>query len=420
MNRLTINLDALAHNLSVINGWMRRYGACWTVVSKVLCGHKEALRALRHMGVQSLGDSRLSNLHALRDTAPDVEGWYLRVPGPSSIEEVAAMTQVSLNSEIETISALNDAARARGVVHQIIIMIELGDLREGILPGSLIHFYKEVFQLPHISVLGIGGNLGCLSGTPPSVDQLMQLVLYRELLELKFEKRLPLISAGSSVVLPLLLDNQAPKGINHFRIGESLFLGTDLVHGGTLPELRDDVILLEAEIAELKKKGLNGPAEAGAAAPFHHEIEEENFSPGQRGYRALLSVGCLDTEISGLKPLDPDCRIAGASSDITVVNLGDNPKNLQVGDTLSFRLDYAALLRLLGSQYIAKTVTPPLQAFLKTPVSPALQVPPVLETLRAGNDTTKGNGKKNTRIGQACCTGSAPRQADVSLYGSTE
>jgi len=394
MNRLTINLEALAHNLSVINGWMRRYGACWTVVGKVLCGHRETLRALRHMGVQSVGDSRLSNFRVLRKTAPDAEGWYLRVPGPSSIENVTALTQVSLNSEIETISALNEAARKRGIIHQIIIMIELGDLREGILPGSLIQFYKAVFQLPNIGVLGIGANLGCLSGVPPSVDQLMQLLLYRELLELKFQKRLPLISAGSSVVLPLLLADQVPKGVNHFRIGEALFLGTDLVNGGTLPELRDDVILLEAEIAELKQKGLSALGEPGNAAPFHHDIEiEENISPGQRGYRALLSIGCLDTEITGLKPLDPDCRIAGASSDITVVNLGDNPRNLQVGDTVSFRLDYAALLRLMGSRYIEKTVTPPLETFLNAPMSSALRVPPVLETLGGGSAAVVDNGK---------------------------
>ena len=77
-------------------------------------------------------------------------------------------------------------------------MIELGDLREGILPGSLINFYKHVFHLSNIEVKGIGANLGCMAGAVPTVDQFMQLVLYKELLELKFEHPLHWISAGSS------------------------------------------------------------------------------------------------------------------------------------------------------------------------------------------------------------------------------
>ncbi len=50
-----------------------------------------------------------------------------------------------------------------------------------------------------------------------------------------------MISAGSSVVLPLLLKGQVPNAMNHFRIGEAVFLGIDLVNGGRLEELRDDI-----------------------------------------------------------------------------------------------------------------------------------------------------------------------------------
>ena len=144
------------------------------------------------------------------------------------------LTDASLNSEIEIIESLNDEARRMGKTHGIVIMIELGDLREGILPGSLIDFYEHVFHLSHIEVKGIGANLGCLAGAVPTVDQFMQLILYRELLELKFQHSLRLISAGSSAVLPLILDKQLPKPINHFRIGEAIFLGTDLINGGIL------------------------------------------------------------------------------------------------------------------------------------------------------------------------------------------
>ncbi len=385
MNRVTINLCALEHNLCTIKRWMTQHPAGWTVVTKVLCGHSDSLRALQHLGVRSMGDSRLANLRAIEKIAPDFESWYLRVSDMSSVKEVAALADVSLNSEREVIESLNREAEQLGKIHRIIIMLELGDLREGILPGSLINFYKNVFELPHIEVIGIGANLGCLAGSVPTVDQFMQLVLYRELLELKFERRLPMISAGSSVVLPLLLEGNLPKAINHFRIGEAIFLGTDLVNGGVLPELRDDVVLLEAEIAEIKEKGLASPFETGTITPFESETDE-SISPGQRGYRALVSVGQLDTDIAGLSPVNPSYRIAGASSDITVVNVGKDPGGLEVGGSIKFRVNYAAMLHLMSGKYVSKEVTPPLTEFRDSSKHEESEVEPAIETV-SGKDS---------------------------------
>ena len=385
MNRVIIDLHALQHNLNRIGSWMRARGSSWTVVTKVLCGHQDTLQALRLLGIQSMGDSRLMNLRAVRKTVPDVETWYLRLPQLSAAAEVVELSDASLNSEMRVIEALNREARSRKKVHRIIIMIELGDLREGILPGGLVEFYREVFGMSNIEVLGIGANLGCMAGSVPNVDQLMQLVLYRELLELKFETKLSLLSAGSSVVLPLVLSKELPQAINHFRIGESVFLGTDLVNGGTLEGLRDDVVVLESEIAEIKEKGLVPLGETADTTPFEGMANGE-YSPGQRGYRALVALGHLDTEVGGIKPLDERYRIAGASSDITVINLDDNPENLQVGGKIRFRVDYAAFLRLMSSRYISKVLSPPLSEFdrpelelIDTAVEPVLEEGQLLE-----------------------------------------
>jgi len=382
VNRVVIDLEALRSNLIVVNDWMEQHNATWTVVTKVLCGHEETIRALRYLGVKSIGDSRLENLHDIDRFAPELETWYLRVPDLSSCEDVVELTDVSLNSELEVIEELSTYAEKKDKIHRIVIMIELGDLREGILPGSLTDFYQRVFTLSHIEVLGIGANLGCLAGAVPSIDQFMQLILYRELLELKFRRKLAMISAGSSVTLPLLLDGGVPKAVNHFRIGEAIFLGTDLVSGGILPKLRDDVVLLQAEIAEIKEKGLAPTSEVGTMTPFEStDLAEESITPGQRGYRALVSIGQLDTDISGLTPVNPDYKIAGASSDIAVVNVGDNPKNLEVGGTISVRVNYASMLRLMSSKYVSQEVTPPLSEFEKTPEQAGLTVAPAMKTI---------------------------------------
>lgn len=378
MNRVTINLEALRQNLERVNGWMRERESTWTLVSKVLCGHRDTLCALQMCGVLSVGDSRLENLRALETIAPEMQTWYLRIPDPSSIESVIRLSSVSLNSEIAVIHALNEEARRHDKVHGIIIMIELGDLREGILPGSLIKFYRQIFELPNIRVLGIGSNLGCLAGAVPTIDQFMQLVLYRELLDLKFDCRLEMISAGSSASLPMVLDNQLPRAINHFRIGEAVFLGSDLIGGGTLPGLRDDVVMLEAEIAEIKEKGLVPLGETAAITPFQAEAEED-ATPGQRGYRALISIGQLDTDIYGLTPVNPHYRIAGASSDITVINLGEDADGLKVGDSILFRPNYSALLRLMSGKYLDKAVTPSLEDFARMLGDHPLRFEPVLQ-----------------------------------------
>ena len=362
MTRLTINLHHLRHNLNVINGWMKDHGALYTVVSKVLCGHGNTLRALGMLGVTSIGDSRLKNIFTVKNAIPDAEIWYLRPPHLSAIEQIVTLSNVSLNSEIEVIEALSQEAQRQDKLHKIIIMIELGDLREGILPGSLTKFYERVFHMPNIEVLGIGANLGCLAGAVPNIDQLMQLALYRELLELKFNHKIPLISAGSTVVLPMLLEGLVPKAVNHFRIGEALFLGTDLIHDGTLRGLRNDVIVLEAEIAEIKQKNLVPTGETTEMSPFPN-VANKDLTPGQRGYRALVTIGQLDTDVSGLIPFNREHQIAGASSDITVVNLGISNGGIAVGDSLKFRVSYSALLRLMNDKYIERIIVPDLKQF---------------------------------------------------------
>ncbi len=364
MNRVKINPEVLQHNIEVIDRWMKEHGAKWTLVTKVLCGHVETLRVLQKLGVRSMGDSRLDNLRAIERIVPDFESWYLRLPHLSAIEKIVSLADVSLNSEIAIIKALNAEAKRQDKKHRIIVMIELGDLREGILPGTLVNFYKQIFELSNIDVIGIGANLGCLSGSVPNVDMLMQLILYRELLELKFSQKLPMISAGSSSVLPLLLKGQVPRQMNHFRIGEAVFLGTDLVNGGTLPGLRDDAISLEAEIVEIKEKSLIPMGDTSQITPFEMDIRDDSESAsGRRGYRAIVAIGQLDTDVTGLTPLNPAHRIAGASSDVTVLNIGDDDAGLRIGDTIQFRGNYSALLRLMIGKYTERVIEPSVDQF---------------------------------------------------------
>lgn len=364
MNSLTIDLEALHHNIQTIDRWVSAHEASWTLVTKCLCGHEATLRALQAIGIRSMADSRLGNLEAIAALESPVESWYLRLPHLPQIATIVRLTDVSLNSEIETIKALSAEAVRQDRHHRVVIMVELGDLREGVLPGGLADFYTQVFELPNLEVIGIGSNLGCLSGAMPNVDLFAQLGLYREWLELKFERKIPFISAGTSVALPLLRDGQLPEAVNHFRIGESAFLGTDLIRGDKLEGLRDDAFTLDVEVVEVKEKSMTPVGETNDMTPFE-ALSADVHEPGERGYRAILTIGQLDTEIAGLTPLDPRHSIVGASSDLTVVSLGENEQDIRVGETIRFRPSYGALVRLMLDKYIDKIVTPSVDRFSK-------------------------------------------------------
>jgi predicted amino acid racemase len=155
-------------------------------------------------------------------------------------------------------------------------------------------------------------------------------------------------------VIPLLDQISLPETVNHWRIGEAAFLGTDLINQATLPGFRDDVFTLHAEVAEIKQKSMNPTGETADITPFGNKDFDIDLTPGQRGFRALLTVGELDTDVGGLVPLREGGAIVGASSDLTVVHLDDEQQQLQVGDTLAFRMNYSALLRLMNDRYVPK------------------------------------------------------------------
>lgn len=369
MNKVRIDLHALHHNLRRIRELMSARGSAWTVVTKALCGHEDTVRALHAMGVRSMADSRLDNLEIIAEALPGVERWDLRPPLLSAVADVVRLCDVSLNSEVEVIRALNREAMRQQTVHRIVIMIELGDLREGVLPGGLTKFFAAVRKLSNVQVVGIGAQVGCLSGIAPDRDQLDHLLMYRELLEMKFDCRLPLISAGSSIFLPVLDEGTVPAGINHFRIGEALLLGTDLIHGGVIAGFRNDAVTIEGEVVEVREKSLIPSGSQVESTPFEAVTDGHGGTPTpppleqQRGYRALVALGQLDTEVSGLSPADDSYEIAGASSDITAVNLGPEPGELRVGDTIAFRPDYGALVRVMNDAFVTKEVVPSLEQF---------------------------------------------------------
>jgi predicted amino acid racemase len=320
-----------------------------------MCGNRLFLQELISLGVDEIHDSRISNLAMVKRLNPDVQTVYIKPVSKRNVGKMVEFADVSLNSELETIHWISDEAVRQDKKHKIIIMVETGDLREGVMGEQLLDFYSQVFNLPNIEVIGLGTNLNCLNGVMPSTDKLIQLALYKQIIELKFNKKIPWVSAGTSVTIPLMLTQQLPKGINHFRIGETLYFGVDLFEEKVIEGMHGDVFELHVEIIEMQEKPLL-PVGNLAANPQGEVVEIDESLYGKTSFRAIVDIGLLDVDPKYLMAADDSIEILGASSDMLIMNLGENPNNYQVGDVLTFDLKYMGALGILNSNYVDKKV----------------------------------------------------------------
>lgn len=352
---ITLDIKKLKSNFAYLDKLFKENNIQWSVVSKLLCGNKEYLQELLKFDISQICDSRVSNLRMVKQINPDVETIYIKPPAKRVIKSIVQYADISMNTEFETIKLLSEEAQKQNKIHKIIIMIELGELREGIMRDDLMDFYFSVFNLKNIEVIGIGTNLTCLYGVLPNHDKLIQLSLFEQLIEAKFNKKILYVSGGSSVTIPLIFQKLLPKGINHFRVGESLFLGTDVYNNTALKKMATDVFVLYAEIIELIEKpqipdGKMGTNVEGNSTSFDEELSDRT------SYRAIIDIGLLDVDEKHIMLIDKKCSIVGGSSDMFVIDLSENTNNYKVGDLLEFKLDYMGILRILNSKYIEKRI----------------------------------------------------------------
>ena len=359
MASLTIHTDRILGNIEKLQDFLDEHDICWTLVTKVLSGNREVLeRIVQHPSIKnlhSIGDSRISNLRVIKELNPAIRTMYIKPPAVRHAKHIVRVADVSLNSSLETIKALNTEAKALGRTHQIIVMIEMGELREGIVRGNVLDFYDKIFHLNHIEVIGLGTNLGCMYGIEPTFDKLIQLSLYKALIEAKFDNKLDLVSGGSSITLPLLSKAKVPGGINHFRVGDTAFFGKSLHTGKQFRDLSTKAFDFCAEIVEMERKeGVPDGAISNAAIGLTKDFSADD--EGTFSYRGIADFGQLDVNPANLAPKNDDITFAGSTSDMTVYDLGNSNGRYRVGGQLHFTPNYTAVARLMHSRYIEKVI----------------------------------------------------------------
>ena len=357
MATLTIETKKILSNIKKLDKFLVTRGITWSLITKMAMGDRQVLEKILSdnyiKNLHSIGDARLSNLKIIKKIKPDIETIYIKPPALNFVKSIVESADISLNSSERTIIELDKAARAIGRIHKVIVMIEMGELREGVLRNKILSFYEKIFQLKNIDIIGLGTNLGCMYGVEPTNDKLIQLSLYKLLLEHKFKKKIPLVSGGSSITLPLI-NKKFPREINHFRIGETAFHGVNLIDGSQFRNLALDSFVFTAEIIELEKKD-NVPDGVISDANIGHTVDYDEtnilFS-----HKAIVDFGSIDVEANNLTCLDSSIKFVGTTSDMTVFDLGNNRNNYKVGDVLKFKPNYMATARLMNSKYINKII----------------------------------------------------------------
>lgn len=345
--QVTIDLAKYRHNVKHLLNLVHQKHMTMMAVSKVFCADQTLIDVLSTEKVDFIADSRMENLQSMTTDIPKV---LLRLPMPSEVEQVVKYADISLNSELETIKLLQDKAKELDKIHDVVLMIDLGDLREGIFEENEVYkTIQAVVNMSNIRLRGIGTNLTCYGGVIPTEETLDKLVDYKKKIENHFSIDLDLISGGNSSNISLLMQERMPEGVNNIRLGESLVLGRETAFGDYLDQMYTDVFTLKAEVIEIKEKpsipiGTIGMNAFGKVPVFKDKGVMK---------RAIIAIGAQDVDHKELIPFDT-IEAIGSSSDHIILDVTDSINEYKVGDIVNFRLTYSSILSLMTSKYVKK------------------------------------------------------------------
>jgi predicted amino acid racemase len=320
-------------------------------VTKVTCGTPEIALAMLSGGVVALGESRLENAARLRDAGATAPIWLVRTPSPATADEAVRVSDVSVVSEVAIVEALDAAAGRAARRYGVVAMVDIGDLREGMMPHELPGFLDHVATCENIDILGIGASLTCYGAIVPDESNLGLLGSLAAEAEVQLGHKL-LVSGGSSTSIAPVMAGRAPALVDNLRLGEAIVLGVDPATREPIPglALHRDAVTVRAPVIECRVKP-SLPIGTCAQDAFGNVPSFEDR--GERR-RAICAMGRQDVVPEQLTPVDPRIIVLGASSDHLVLDVEDLPVPPAMGEPIAFVPGYSATLALFTSPYVAK------------------------------------------------------------------
>lgn len=337
--RIEVDLDRIRRNARQLVNRLGRRGIAVTGVTKGVCGHPDVARAMLGGGVPRLADARLSNVERMRAAGIEAPIVLIRTPMHSEAERIVRICGTSLNTDFGVVEALAGAARRAGRVHRIVLMVEMGDGREGVRPSELVCLARRVVALRGVALAGIGANVACLSGRAPEPAAMDRLSALAAETERACGIVLEIVSGGNSASLGRLPGAGAGMRTNDLRLGEAILLGRDPITQQPIEGLFTDAFVIVAEVIESR---------AGTPPP-RLALETDIVRSGT----SLLALGEQDTDTGGLSMPRGLMRLGSTSDHLVLRTCG---KGLVVGAEIRFQPDYSAMMRAMGAPDIAKVV----------------------------------------------------------------
>lgn len=349
--KIVTDLDIILENTKNMVSICKNAGITVMGITKGFCAAPEMARVMVKGGVKSLGDSRLQNLQSLKDQGIDhVPLWLLRIPMHSEVKWAAGLVDGVFLSEISTAEKLSSEAEKVGRKIEVILMVEMGDLREGVIQENFSATAKQISKLPGLSLQGIGANFSCFGGVIPTYEMLDQMVKLAEISRKELNLPLPIVSGGNSSSVGLV-PRDIPKGVTQLRLGEAILFGQEATERRPILGSDQNGFTLMAEVIELQVKPTMPTGKIGIDAfgkvPLHVD----------RGIRkrAIVAVGRQDTVPEDLLPLWQGVEILGSSSDHMILDVEDATPTIRMGDVISFRIRYySAMMQGFTSSYVTK------------------------------------------------------------------
>jgi len=344
--RIEVDLVAIEHNTRFLVSRLWRKGIAVTGVTKATLGSPDIAKAMVRGGVKRLGDSRIENLEALREAGLRVPMVLLRSPSPEWADRAVHSADITLVSDLDVVTALSAAAGKRAVTHGIVLMIELGDLREGVMIADALDAARTISRTRHLTLAGLGTNLACRSGVIPGREQMQQLGAVAGTMSTLFGTQPTLVSGGNSANLGWALGREPTGAINDLRLGEAILLGLDPLTRAPIPGLRTDAFAVVGSVIE----SLDKPASPWGARAQNAFGEVAASTARGTIVQTVVALGRQDVDPDGLTP-PTGTRVLGSSSDHLVL---ETPTRLAAGTEVRFGVDYSALVRAMTSPFIAE------------------------------------------------------------------
>jgi predicted amino acid racemase len=340
---LAVDVDIIAGNTRFIAESLIVSGIELVGVTKVVDGEPAIGQAMLEAGAAGLADSRLPSLmrlaaHALAPLT------LIRPPQPEEVETAAQLADRVMVNDATIARALGE--HAPGYPIELLLTVDLGDRREGVLPENAVVVARRLADLPGTQLAGIAVNFACLSGLQPSQELFRQaeMVLAEVADSCAAE---PVLSLGGTCVLPHL-KGYRPRFRTEARAGAGPVLGIDLVSNAPLEGLEPTPPVLDVAVLESYRKP-PPPAGPHGADCFGHQPETD-FPDGAAIY-TMIALGRRDSAPSCLCPLDPGVRVVGMTSDVAVLL---TERIYTPGETVRFALDYEGLVRAMTSPFVSR------------------------------------------------------------------